>query len=208
MKLPSVITYAALASAPLITMADSPNPYLKADDTWISLSGKVTEVSPHSFELDYGDGLVTVEMDDWDMDNDAYKVIEDDKVTVNGVVDDDLFETTSIEASSVYVENIGTYFYANPADEEDMSVTVTTPIVASRTVVQGTVMGIEGRELTLSTGRSVFTVDTDELGYNPVDDAGYQKIETGDRISVYGYIDNEFFDGRVLDALSITTIDS
>ncbi|MGB0742968.1 MAG: hypothetical protein ACPGSB_00445 [Opitutales bacterium] len=208
MNLPSVITLAALASAPLIAMADSPNPYLKADDTWISLSGKVAEVSPHTFELDYGDGLVTVEMDDWDMDNDAYKLIEDDKVIVNGIVDDDLFETTSIEASSVYVENIGTYFYANPADEEDLSITVTTPIVASRTVVQGTVSDVDGREISLNTGKSVIKVDTDELGYNPVDDAGYQKIEEGDRISVYGYMDDEFFDGRVLDALSITTLES
>lgn len=51
-------------------------------------------------------------------------------------------------------------------------------------------------------------MDTDELGYNPVDDAGYEKVEEGDRISVYGYMDYEFFKGRVLDALSLTTLDS
>ncbi|PXA05053.1 hypothetical protein DDZ13_03555 [Coraliomargarita sinensis] len=191
----------------MITMADSPNPYKKPDDTWISLSGKVATVSPDTFKLDYGDGLVTVEMDDWDMDNDAYKLIEDDKVVVNGIVDDDMFETTSIEASSVYVENIGTYFYANPDDEEDMSVTVSTPIVTSRTIVQGTVSDIDGREIRLNTGDRLITVDTDELGYNPLDNAGYQQIEEGDRISAYGYVDNEFFDGRVIDALSLVTLE-
>ena len=38
------------------------SPYMQPDDTWISLSGTVTSVSRDSFTLDYGKGVVTVEM--------------------------------------------------------------------------------------------------------------------------------------------------
>ncbi|MDX1380313.1 MAG: hypothetical protein R3233_04290, partial [Xanthomonadales bacterium] len=68
--------------------ADEPNPYVKADDTWISISGTVDVVHPNSFVLDYGDGMVKVEMDDGDRDADAYKLLKGDKVTVSGRIDD------------------------------------------------------------------------------------------------------------------------
>ena len=72
------------------------SPYTQPDDSWISLS-------------------VTVEMDDGDRDADAYKLLPGDKVNVVGKIDDNLFELISIEASSVYVEKLGTTFYASPA---------------------------------------------------------------------------------------------
>jgi hypothetical protein len=57
-------------------------------------------------------------MDDWDWYAEGKNLIDGDKVTVYGRIDDDFFETTSIEASSVYVESLGSYFYASAADEE------------------------------------------------------------------------------------------
>ncbi|MDX1680078.1 MAG: hypothetical protein R3242_05030, partial [Akkermansiaceae bacterium] len=101
------------------------DPYDKPDRSWLSISGEVTSVTPDTFLLDYGDGAITVEMDDFDNDADAYKLVVGDEVTVYGRVDDDLFETTSIEASSVWVSGINTYFYANSADEEDLPAEVT-----------------------------------------------------------------------------------
>lgn len=98
------------------------DPYLKANNTWISISGTVKTVSPDIFLLDYGDGIIKVEMDDGDRDADAYKLIEGDTVTVNGMIDDDFYEATKIEAASVYVEKLGTYFYASSVDEEDYAV--------------------------------------------------------------------------------------
>ncbi|MDX1644970.1 MAG: hypothetical protein R3244_11495 [Thermoanaerobaculia bacterium] len=182
------------------------NPYLQPDDTWISLSGTVEAVSPDAFTLDYGDGIITVEMDDGDRDADAYALIEGDKVTVTGKIDDDFYETTTIEASSVYVENIGTYFYASAVDEEDTFVTVTTPIVVSETVVQGTVTDVRITEFTIDTGLRELTVEVDEMPYDPLDDEGYQKIEVGDRVSVRGDMDVDLFEGRVLEANSIVTL--
>ncbi len=197
-----------LASSP--ALADDENPYLKADETWISIDGTVESVSANSFELDYGTGVVTVEMDDGDRDADGYKFVKGDKVRVSGMVDDDLYETTTIEASSVYVEDLGTYFYASAIDDEDVDtfITYTTPIVVSGTVVQGIVTDVDtfGSDFVINTGERSLTVDTDKMPYDPLDDEGYQKIEVGDRVSVTGDMESKFFEGREFSAESIVTL--
>ncbi|MDX1571303.1 MAG: DUF5666 domain-containing protein [Xanthomonadales bacterium] len=194
----------ALGTGP--ALADDPNPYLQPDDSWISLSGEVESVMPDQFTLDYGDGLVIVEMDDWDDDADAYKVVSGDKVTVYGLIDDDTFETTTIEASSVYVEGLNTYFYASAADEEDSFVSVAVPVVRSATITQGTVTGIDGREFTIDTAGRQFTVDTSGMPYDPLDDEGFQKIDVGDRVSVTGKVTSDFFEDRMLMAESVVEL--
>ncbi|HSO22154.1 MAG TPA: hypothetical protein VLT81_04555, partial [Chondromyces sp.] len=107
-------TFVSIATLVLFVAvpAMAEDPYVEPDDSWISLSGTVKAVTADAFTLDYGKGMITVEMDDGDRDADGYKLIEGDKVTVNGVIDDGLFETRTIEASSVYVEKLDTYFYA------------------------------------------------------------------------------------------------
>ncbi|MDX1562738.1 MAG: hypothetical protein R3305_07410 [Gammaproteobacteria bacterium] len=44
------------------------------------------------------------------------------------------------------------------------------------------------------------------LGHSPLDDAGYQKIETGDRVSVTGRFDRDFIEGREFEADSVITL--
>lgn len=199
---------AALAALILPAAAQAQDPYAMPDETWISLDGEVEAVSADAFILDYGQGLVTVEMDDWDNDADGYKVVEGDQVTVYGAVDDDLFEATTIEASSVYVDGLNSYFYASSADEEDLDsfVTVYTPLDPATTVVQGTVVGTRDEEFTLSTGEGLLTVGVEEMPYDPLDDEGFQKLEIGDRVSVRGEVDTDFFDGRQLNAHTVVTL--
>jgi len=141
------LTVASITGLLFIGPAPAQEPYEKPDDTWISISGVVETVTTDSFVLDYGDGTITVEMDDGDRDADGYKLVAGDAVTVNGKIDDDLFEQRTIEASSVYVEDIGTYFYASAVDEEDLFVTVDVPVVVAATVVQGTVTEVSDEEL-------------------------------------------------------------
>lgn len=198
------ITTTALLAMPIPALAE--DPANKADDTWISVSGTVKSVSPDTFILEYDNGTIPVEMDDGDNDADAYKVVVGDKVTVNGIIDDDLFERKTIEASSVYVEGLNTYFYASPVDEEDTFITYTTPVVVSSVVLQGTVTGVDGREFTLDTGTRMVTVDTVDMTYNPMDDEGFQKIKKGDRVSVSGMFDADLFEARKFDATSIVTL--
>lgn len=193
--------------------SSGPQPYAKTDDSWIGISGTVVSPEPDSFSLDYGDGVITVEMDDWDTYGDAYPLMDGDRVTVYGKVDDDLFELSSIEASSVYVENLGTYFYASSADEEDPVYaeyfwTPPAPLVLNRATLRGTVDRVnrEQREFTVDTGVQQVTVETDALGHNPLDDFGFQKVERGDKVSVSGEFDVDFLDGRVFEADSVITL--
>ncbi|MBD3245959.1 MAG: NirD/YgiW/YdeI family stress tolerance protein [Candidatus Omnitrophica bacterium] len=183
------------------------SPYLAADDSWITLNGEVVTAGAASFELDYGNGLVTVEMDDWDWYGDAYGILPGDEVTVYGRVDDDLYETTSIEASSVYVDDLNTYFYASSADEESyIAPYPATVFVDADLQLTGKVTSVSGREFTLDTGRKKVQVDTSQMVYNPMDDKGFQKIETGDRVQVSGDLDAGLFQDQELVADTIITL--
>ena len=189
------------------TSPEHVNPRLQQDDTWISVAGTVKSVGPDAFVLDYGEGLITVEMDDGDRDADAYKLFAGDKVTVSGMIDADLFERKTIEAGSVYVEKLGTYFYSSALDEEDpFWVSVAMPIHVSTTFVRGTVTEVSPIAFTLDTGKKKLRVEVDEMPYNPLDDEGYQQIRKGHRVSVSGYMDEDLFTGRELEARSIVTL--
>lgn len=189
-------TMAGLVIVPMLLAADAlaEDPKNVSDDSWISLSGTIVEAKPDSFRLDHGSGVITVEMDDFDFYPEGYKLLENDKVVVSGIVDDDLFEKKTIEASAVFVENLGTHFYANPADEEDFSQwSVSVPVVLEQVEVTGKISAVNGREVTLDSGTSAVRVDTKQLGYNPMDDKGFLKLEKGDRVKVGGDIDPELF---------------
>lgn len=183
-----------------------PDPFSKPDDTWISIDGTVTSVGPDSFWLDYGDGTIVVEMDDRDREAEAYQLIDGDKVTVNGVIDDDFFESRTIEASSVFVEKLNTYFFASAVDEEDRIASVIAPVTPSRSSIRGTVTDIDINEFTLDTGPRQVSVEIDELGYNPLDDEGYLNIDVGDRVSVTGRFIQDFLEGRQLKAETLTEL--
>jgi len=204
MNIVAACVLGACVSAPVL----AEEPYMKPDDTWISISGTIEHVERDAFTLDYGEGIISVEMDDGDRDADGYKLMEGDKVTVNGRVDDDLFETTTIEASSVYVEGIGTTFYASAVDEEDAYalVTITTPIVVSATVVEGRVTDVNDEEFSVDTGPRQIRIDVSEMPYNPLDDKGYQKLQKGDRVRVGGHMEDDFLEGRELMADSVVTL--
>lgn len=201
-----ILILAVAAAALLVAPAHAQDPYEMADDTWISLSGEVEEVSADEFLLDYGGGMVTVEMDDGDRDADGYKLVRGDDVTVTGVIDDDFFEATTIEAGSVYVEKLGTYFYASTADEEDRYITIYGPTVNATAVVQGTVTEVRDHEFVVDTNVRSVTVDVSEMLYNPLDDTGYQQIEAGDMVSASGGVDYDFFEGREIMAQTVTTL--
>lgn len=187
----------------LTSTAMAKDPYMAENNSWISLDGTVVSAGISSFEMDYGTGIVTVEMDDWDWYGEAAALMEGDKVTVYGRVDDDLYEVASIEASSVYVKNLNTYFYANDVDEEDVIVPVA---VTTGLQVQGTITDKIGREFTLDTGSKKVKVDTIEMDYNPLDDKGFQQLDKGDFVKVTGNLDVDFFEKAEIMADSVITL--
>lgn len=83
-----------------------------------------------------------------------------------------------------------------------------TPLTLSEATIRGTVTSVDEleREFTVDTGIQQITVETAYLGYNPLDDSGYQKIDVGDRVSVTGEFDLSFIEGREFDADSVITL--
>jgi len=203
----SLAIASALAVAPAATLA-AESPYLAEDGSWITLSGKVTSTTSDTFMLDYGEGLATVEMDDWDWFEESGEVLPGDEVTVYGEVDDDTFESAKIEASSVYVDSLGTYFYASAADEESFTdLDVAPTIDLGQIILTGTVTGIDGTEFTIDSGDQKMTVDTALMPYDPMDNEGYQQIEKGDQVTVTGDVDVDTFDAAELMADTVVTLD-
>ena len=187
------------------------SPYAAPDNSLIAITGTVVEPTEESFVLEYKGGEILVEMDDWEWQryDEAYGLLEGKKVTVHGVIDDDLYELAKIEASSVYVDSLNTYFYASPVDEENATIWLTdVPVIAGTVVVRGTITSTDpaSAEFTVDTAGRQLTVDASTLGYNPVDARGFQQIEEGDFVSVSGIMDEGFLKDRVLRAASVVTL--
>jgi uncharacterized protein YdeI (BOF family) len=197
---------ATVCIAGLTAGALAKSPYAKPDGSWISLKGTVISTTDDAFRLDYGQGVVLVEMDDWDWYSEGKALIVGDEVTVYGLVDDDLYETTSIEASSVYVDDLNTFFYASAADEESSPYYVASVVTDYDVQLTGEVTSVSGREFTIDTGKRKVQVDTRLMPYNPLDDAGYQQIEKEDWVTVSGDIDTDIFEEREIMAESIVTL--
>ncbi len=209
----SIFTKKALAvvlvAGGLAFSAHAQDPREQPDESWISLAGTVTSTTPDSFRLDYGDGMITVEMDDWDSFGDAWPLMDGDQVTVYGKVDQNLFANTTIEAGSVYVEGLNTFFYASPADEEEYGAwVVSVDVVPGDLTYIGTVESVNPmtNTFTIDTGATELSVDTSALPYDPLDDEGFQQIDVGDRVSVDAVIDADFIGDQDLLAESVVTL--
>ncbi len=169
------------------------------NNTFISLSGTVEQARDDSFDLDYGEGVVLVEMDDFDFYPEGRSLLEDDQVMVYGYVDDELYETRSIEAQSVFVKNLGTQFYASGVDEEDFPA-VGVLDFSPRLELTGTIAEVRGVIFELEAGSVKLDVDTSNMLYDPLDDEGYQKLEVGDRVRVMGILEDKLFNDLKLEA--------
>lgn len=178
------------------------------DGTWMSLGGTVEGTGPDAFKLDYGAGTVSVEMDDWDTFPEGRALVEGDKVTVYGRVDNDLFEKATIEASSVYVEDLGTYYVASPRDEENAAVwfDLAVPLRPAAVMIRGTVTDTGEESVTLGSGAERIVVDTSQLADDPLDDRYWRRVEVGDLVRVRGAITSEFLADGELVAGSIVTL--
>lgn len=176
---------------------------------WLSLTGEVVSVSGDRFTLDYGANDIIVEMDDFDV-YDENLLIAGDQVTVTGAVDTDFVDSKTLEASSVYVDSLNEFFYASSADEEDgyYSFAANDYWDGGEWVsMTGEVMSIDGKQFTLDAGIGEYIVDTDRLGYNPLDDEGAEQIDIGERVVVSGEFDGfDLFSDEEIEAEAVTTL--
>lgn len=212
-----VLCGSLLFASPAIFAAEEPSapgkqdqkertPYTAKNNSWISLEGKVTSAGPDSFNLDYGKGSIIVEMDDHDWYPEGYQILEGDNVRVYGSVDADPFEIRSIEAGSVWVKGLNTYFSANSDDEEDFISYMTYNIVYPTTGFTGKITKVKDNQFMLKTADRTLKVDVDGLADNPLDKKGYQQLKKGDKVWVSGTFDENYFENNEIQADSIVTL--
>lgn len=201
----ALIVFAALCLAPVSAISqqrDVKELSAAAEAEWVGITGSVVSSVGDSFVLDYGGGNVTVEMDDYDW-YDENALIAGDRVTVTGRMDDDFYTTRTIEASSVYVDKLNTYYYASAADEESGYYSYPAARYARDDEwigVTGTVISQKEGTVMLDTGPRVMKVDTGSLEYKP-------KLDVGERVTVFGEMDDsDLFEGRELLASSVITL--
>lgn len=170
-------------------------PYDRLEGSYISLQGKVAAATPESFELNYGEGIITVEMDHWEWYPDAYASFEDNDVTVHGYVDEGFYDGKTIIASSIYIDQIGTYFYPSGIDEMSAAA-IAGPPGDFDLKITGKVTSVRKGELTIDSGDRKLTVDTGQLEFNTLDDQGFRRIDIGDRVAVFGDLNQDLFEER------------
>lgn len=194
--LATLLTGTLIASAGASMAADKPLKNIK-DQSPVVLTGTVGEIRSDEFDLNYGNNTITVELDrfGWDGDETKY-LIPGESVTVNGFIDDDLFEGREIEAYNIRMNDSFVYYYTS----QDYPIyhytyNTRTPLRDGAFVTaQGRVTDIAGRELTIQTSEGSVIVDTSKLDYDPFDDEGLQNIKIGDTIYTYGEVDKGFFE--------------
>ena len=157
-----------------------------SDGDWIRIDGTILSTVPDQFVLDYGAGNLTVELDDWDKAIEGITLMPGDRVSVTGRVDMNLFGARSIEASSVYVDNLNTVFFASAADEEDSMLTaVPLGITEPGVDYTGWVTGKADNGFVLGSGPMQIAVDTSALR-TPLARKG---VTVGDRVYVWGQME-------------------
>lgn len=161
--------------------ADPPEPNAAFD--WVTVNGKVVSVAPDSFSLDCGKGLIFVDVTGAKWYERLRPLLRSHQLTVYGALDRDAKRGVTLRATSVYDRSLGTFFRpAQSGKAADVWAHAEAP-GPGYVEVTGEVATIRGREITLTSGVSV---DTNELSDNPLDELGYPRVHTGDRIKAGG----------------------
>lgn len=173
------------------------SPWDKDDGQWITIAGKVTEAGVNTFKLDYGEGAIIIEIDDYDRELEGFNIKNDDKVIVTGRIDADKDQKRSIEAASVYVSNIKKSFFASADDEEEV-ITKLRQASANGTglALTGAIVFTAEKLMTIDNGVQIFDVSTELLPEDAFDKEGELQLKVGDKVTAYGTITDGFVDAR------------
>lgn len=175
----------------------------------VILSGTIERLNDDDFVLDYGEDKVQVNLEDWDWGADIEdRLREGQQVTVSGTVDDDWFEKRELDADNIYVTTDYTYYYIvdeNPAytaQENERQTQQDGTFLSTR----GEVTEVSEDKITVESQGNTIQVDLSDLAYDPLDEQGVQRIKQGDRVYVFGDIDENFFEDKTMSAESLITL--
>jgi uncharacterized protein YdeI (BOF family) len=168
---------------------------------WVSVNGRIQDLYNDSFILDYGGGDVTVDMQGGYRD--AFPLEIGENVTVSGRIDDGFFDRRSIEAESVHSERLAKRYMVDDSEMDEAFFEQPEERLAMDDewlTVTGTIVSVDGDEMTLDVGTQTISVDLDRLDHELA-------VKSGDRVSVYGEMDDaDFWEGREIVAQTVTPL--
>ncbi len=175
------------------------------DGSYITLQGKVQNVSDDEFVLMVGNEKVDVDFNEWDLTNNVdlrNYLTNGETVYISGKVDKDLFSDNEVEADNIYFSKTYDYYYVtdyNPAYTAYYS-NAGTALDGTFISTRGTVTSKDGDEFLIDAKGREIQIDTSELNNEMTD------VDVGDRIYVYGEVDYDLFERREIMADSIVKI--
>ncbi len=186
--------------------------YIEGRYGYVTLSGTVSKILDNDrFELDYGNGVTQIDYDD--ALHALFKKIDrkieaGDKVTVTGKIDNNWFAKREILVSSIlHITDDYILLYKRPAaagDEVPVIIGVAKPSlfldgqVALTGIVSG---GAYNGGFTLRYEDGTIQVDASSIKI-----PSNNRIVSGDVVTVYGKIDNSFFENRSITAETVEKI--
>ncbi len=181
------------------------------DADWISNTGEVNAITSEYFALDINNINILVKMPNWDQFKNMKYINIGDRVTVSGPLDNSFNERNTITAFRVFSHSRDSYYYADSNNEEgyfhayDAHVTFSIPD-GTWFILSGNVSSLNGREFTLDTGQYTVIIDTDEMGYNPMDDKNTKKVKIGDHLRITGHLDVDLFEKNEIKSVIIEKV--
>lgn len=191
-----------LAALMFDAAATAQDPENIPEGSYLSIHGTVVNATADSFDLRYGDDLIAVEMEHWDWYSDIYDSLDGKEVRVYGYLNEPFYKGQTIRATSIHVEDIGTYFYPSGIHDEPPAPTAFS-VHDFDFAVTGEVTAAGRDKFTLDSGERQLTVDIRGLDDNPLDDEGFQKVVIGDRVTVFADSNPSLFLKRTVRAEAV-----
>ncbi len=204
-----LFTIILLASAPLFAQDTTATDTVRAKVTdptearsssWIGLEGTIRTVGARSFILAYDGGTLPVAYGGEALRQHQFQ--QDQKVTVYGWLDNDLFERKVLKASAISVHNEGG---AQEVIGDDIAGALRQK-PGTGTTVHGRVTGIDGRLITMDQANGRLVLDTQGMSYDPAQAQGHRRVEVGDVVTATGAIRDEFWSGRTMKVRTLDVV--
>lgn len=180
----------------------------------LTLTGKVTGLTPDGFMLKYGENQqVAIDMDADGWIQQANTMKSGQMVTVYGVNKEDIMDRTHVKAGAIYVKDDNTYYFSSnnvPSTESAEKLLGdaldNVPNDASVTI-EAKVTEVEDDSFTVALGSDMIEVSVEDLAQNPLEAEGPRKIEKGDIVFVSGAMDRNLFLDDEIDATKVINVD-
>ena len=180
-----------------------------SDADWVSLTGAVAGSESKQFVIRDGAYAASVQMKDWVWYNSRSKLPDGEVVTVYGKMAEAADGTATVQASSIYVHDRNTFYFAEDSNKE-VGYTLYAHVAdfddGKRVNVAGLVISKEGRDMAIDTGSDVIAIDTRSVIDDKFDNARFEMVEPGDVIAVSGFLDGRFLDQRHIEARTILPV--